>query len=131
MMTKQSKDWILGYVYSRLEKYIIEGHMKKLDNIDNHVVFVPKHWFGLRATKSDVVTLSEEERHDYIDELKDLCCALNTELGSYLFSVAVRPNQQYIEFAMAATRLPQVKEMTIAEIEEELGYKIKIVGDVK
>ena len=129
MMTKQSKDWILGYVYSRLEKYIIEGHMKKLDNIDNHVVSVPKHWFGLRATKSDVVTLSEEERRDYIERLNDLCCALNTELGSYLFSIAVRPSQQYMEFAMAATRLPQVKEMTIAEIEKELGYKIKVIGD--
>lgn len=129
MMTKQSKDWILGYVYARLEKHIIEAHMKKLDNIDNHVISVPKYWFGLRATKNEVVTLSEEERHDYIDRLKDLCCALNTELGSYLFSVAVRPNQQYMEFAMSATRLPEVKEMTIAEIEKELGYRIKVIGD--
>ena len=129
MMMEQSKDWILGYVFSRLEKYIIEGHMKKLDNIDNHIISVPKNWFGLQATKNPCVTLSEEERHDYIDRLNELCCALNHKNGSYLFSIAVRPDQQYMEFAMAATRLPEVKEMTIAEIEKELGYKIKVIGD--
>lgn len=83
MMMKQSKDWILGYVFSRLEKYIIEGHMKKLDNIDNHIISVPKNWFGLQATKNSCVTF----------------------------------------------RLPEIKEMTIAEIEKELGYKIKVIGD--
>ena len=129
MMTKQSRDWILGYVFSRLEKYIIEGHMKKLDNIVNHVVQVPKYWFGLQATKNSCVTLSDEERHNYIDRLKELCCSLNHKNGSYHFSVAVRPYQQYMEFAMTATRLPEVKEMTIAEIEKELGYKIKGIGD--
>ena len=129
MMTKQSKDWILGYVFSRLEKYIIEGHMKKLDNIDNHIISVPKNWFGLQATKNTCVTLSDEERHDYIDKLKELCCALNHKDRSYLFSITVRPYQQYMEFYMSATRLPEVKEMTIAEIEKELGYKIKVIGD--
>ena len=55
MMTKQSKDWILGYVYAGLEKYIIEGHMKKLDNID-----IDERQFD--RTKAIVQSMTKAER---------------------------------------------------------------------
>ena len=37
--------------------------------------------------------------------------------------------KQYIVFNAEIKRKEPIKEMTITEIEEALGYKIKVVGD--
>lgn len=39
------------------------------------------------------------------------------------------PSGSYYIFSYSITRKEEVKEMTIAEIEEKLGYKIKVVGE--
>ena len=39
------------------------------------------------------------------------------------------PSGSYYIFSYTITRKEEVKEMTIAEIEEKLGYKIKVIGE--
>jgi hypothetical protein len=42
---------------------------------------------------------------------------------------SVYTQKQYFHFPYIITRKTECKEMTIAEIEEALGYKVKVVGD--
>ena len=39
------------------------------------------------------------------------------------------PNAMYPPKASSDKKAEPIKEMTIAEIEKELGYKIKVIGD--
>ena len=47
----------------------------------------------------------------------------------YDYNIDIFPDEQYMRFVITGTRPEPVKEMTIAEIEKELGYKIKVIGD--
>ena len=71
-------------------------------------------------------TLSEEQ----IIEFKDyLTKTLKTHDTLYDYTIDIFPDEQYMRFVITGTRPEPIKEMTIAEIEKELGYKIKVIGD--
>lgn len=122
---KKTNEWIEGYVYGKSEKKILEGRIHK-DKEFVTCVYVPKVWFGLREYKSTTNTLAEE----HISEFKYyLTQTLKAHDTVYDYTIDIFPFEQYMQFVITGTRPEPVKEMTIAEIEKELGYKIKVIGD--
>lgn len=128
MMKEQSLDFIKGYVYSKIEKKIYEAHVNKLTKIESGNISIPKTWFGLRAIKDKTEDLSCFDRSVLITSIKQLCLAYNTEKSKYDFNIVAEPDEQYILITVEGKRTSP-KEMTVAEIEKELGYKIKIVSE--
>lgn len=129
MMEKQSLDFIKGYVFSKIEGQIKHAHVNNVERIPAIYVRVPKLWFGLRPIKSELEDLCISDRFNLLASLGELCRSYNTEQTTYIIDISIEPDEQYIRFTFEGYRLPTPKEMTIAEIEEKLGYKIKIVGE--
>ena len=125
MMEKQSLDFIKGYIFSKVENQIIRAHTDKRTRINLPYVYVPKSWFGLGPDES--ISLGTQCKIDYA--LRNLCQSYNTKYATYSYSFYMKPKEQYICFLIEGTLVLPEKEMTIAEIEKELGYKIKIVGE--
>ena len=124
-LKKKTDEWIEGYVYGKSEKKILEGRINK-DKEFMSSVYVPKVWFGLREYKSKTNTLAEE----HIKKFKYyLTQTLKTHDTVYDYTIDIFPDEQYMRFVITGTRPEPVREMTIAEIEKELGYKIKVIGD--
>ena len=128
MMKEQSLDFIKGYVFSRIEKKVYEAHINKLPKIEAIEISIPKTWFGLRAIKDKTEDLDCFDKAVLITSIKQLCLAYNTEKSKYDFTMTIEPDEQYILITVEGKRTSP-KEMTMAEIEKELGYKIKIVSE--
>ena len=124
-LKKKTNEWIEGYVYGKSEKKILEGRINK-DKEFKTSVYVPKVWFGLREYKSTTNTLAEEHVREFKYYLTQ---TLKTHDTVYDYTIDIFPDEQYMRFVITGTRPDPVKEMTIAEIEKELGYKIKVIGD--
>ena len=43
--------------------------------------------------------------------------------------VRIIPERQYIRFDYTASKKEERRKMTVAEVEEQLGYKIEIISD--
>ena len=129
MMEKQSLDFIAGYVFGKVEDSIKSAHVNKLAVISPVIVYVPKLWFGLRPIKDKSETLGLRARLEMECNVNKLCSSYNTRHTAYSFCTYARPDEQYISFIITGTLIPPEKEMTVAEIEEKLGYKIKIVSE--
>ncbi len=128
MMKKQSLEFIIGYVFSKIEKKVYEAHINKLPKIEAIEISIPKTWFGLRAIKDKNEDLDCFAKCILITSIKQLCLAYNTEKSKYDFNISIEPDEQYILITIEGKRTSP-KEMTVAEIEKELGYKIKIVNE--
>lgn len=128
-MQKQSIDFIKGYIFSKVENQIMHAHVNKPAKIPPMYVLVPKSWFGLRAIKSELEDLSISARSEILGSLSELFRSYNTLNTTYEFQIFAEPDQQYIRFSIEGILMPTTtKEMTISDIEKELGYKIKIIG---
>ena len=127
-ITPKSHDFIEGYIHGKIEKHIIEAIMHHDAKVHTRTI-VPKSWFGLRAVKSTSVTLPEHEVSKLRLDLKDLLSQYSTDKTLFEYDICIQPDEQYIEFVFEGTRVIPVKEMTIEQIEKELGYKIKVIGD--
>lgn len=128
-MKKQSLEFITGYVFSKIENQILRAHGNKAERINPPYVYVPKSWFGLRPIKSELEDLSTSTEFELLSSLGELCRSYNTKYATYGFSIFTEPDEQYIRFTIEGILMPTVKEMTVADIEKELGYKIKVVGE--
>jgi len=130
-ITPKTDEFIEGYIFSKIEKTIIQGFIDHDKTIRASVV-VPKSWFGLtRALKRKDYTIPEHQVSKLRIDLKDAISGYNTDKRKYEYDINIFPDEQYIRFVFEGTYIEPVKEMTVKEIEKELGYKIKIVGDVK
>lgn len=129
MMEKQSLDFIKGYVFSKVEGRIKHAHVNNVERMPPVYVHVPKSWFGLRPIKSELEDLSISARVELVSSLGELCRTYNSQQSVYGFYIFAEPDEQYIRFTIEGVRMSAVKEMTVADIEKELGYKIKIVGE--
>ncbi len=127
-LKKKTNEWLEGYVFGRIEPRIIEGLMHRDEEL-KAAVSVPKVWFGLREYRSKTNTLADEHIKEFQYYLNQTLCNYNTNKTIYDYTVDIFPDEQYMRFVITGTRLEPVKEMTIAEIEKELGYKIKVIGD--
>ena len=129
MMTKQSLDFIAGYVFSKVEGRIKHAHVNNVERMPAVFVSVPKIWFGLRPITDKSESLTPMVELNLLSSLYELCRAYNSKQSEYGFHISIEPEEQYIQFTIEAVRTSAIKEMTIADIEKELGYKIKIVGE--
>jgi hypothetical protein len=93
--------------------------------VESHCV--PKIWFGLSSSHDVTNDIFGSNKYEMIQKLTD---ALN-DLYPKFETVCERilPETQYLRFDFRVKRKKEVKRMTVAEIEKELGYKIEIVGD--
>ena len=127
-LKKKTNEWIEGYILGRIEPKIIEGFMHG-DKELKAAVSVPKVWFGLREYRSKTNTLADEHISEFKYYLNQTLCNYNTNKTIYDYTVDIFPDESYMRFVIVGVRREPVKEMTIAEIEKELGYKIKVIGD--
>ena len=128
MDKKKSLDFITGYVYSKIEKKIFSAYVNKLSKIEPIYISIPKIWFGLRPIRDKAEDVGCFDRNVLITSIKQLCLAYNTEKSKYDFNLSMEPDKQYILITIEGKRTSP-KEMTIAEIEKELGYKIEIIPE--
>ena len=124
----KQQDFILGYIFGKVEKVILQGFINKDKEIHSSVQ-VPKAWFGLRPVTDIAVNLSLIQHDAYKWELRDILEGYNTDQRKYKYEIIIRPDKQYIKFDFHGYYIEHVKEMTIEQIEKELGYKIKVVSD--
>lgn len=129
MMEKQSLDFIKGYIFSKVEGRVKHAHVNNVERMPAVYVSVPKLWFGLRPIKDKSECLDPITELSLYSSLYSLCQAYNSNQSEYRFHISIEPEEQYIQFTIEAVRISATKEMTIADIEKELGYKIKIVGE--
>ena len=128
-ITHKSHDFIEGYIFSEVESTLIRAFQDKATRW-NQTVTIPKSWFGLRATQNPLVMLPEHEQSKLRLELKDILCQLNNSLRSYTYDISFSASKQYIRIMIEGVYVEPVKEMTIEQIEKELGYKIKVVNGI-
>ena len=128
-MFVQTQDWIVGYLFGKVGDKISRAHLQKADNIELTIVTVPKYWFPelKNASTSVLNTLSEDSCKLYADRLKELFHVYDTTQRVFDFKIEIGPEQQYMKFRISAT-LCKPREMTLAEIESALGYRIKVVS---
>lgn len=126
MMQRQSLDFIVGYLFNSLDKSIFKhfsNHKSTL--VESHCV--PKIWFGLSSSSCYTNDVKGEIKYQLkimLEKvLQDLYPQFKTEV------VRIVPEKQYLRFDFKITPIPEVKKMTVEEIEEALGYKIEIVSD--
>ena len=124
----KQRDFILGYIFGKVEKEILKGFINKEQEIHSSVQ-VPKAWFGLRPIIDIAENITLIQRDAYKIELLDVLERYNTDRRKYKYEVIIRPDKQYIKFDFYGYYVEPVKEMTIEQIEKELGYKIKVVSD--
>lgn len=113
MMKEQSLEFIIGYVFSKIEKKVYEAHINKLPKTEAIEISIPKTWFGLRAIKDKNEDIDCFAKCVLITSIKQLCLAYNTEKSKYDFSLDVEPDEQYIIITIEGKRTSP-KEMTVA-----------------
>ena len=119
MLSKPHKDYA-NYCSTnfRFVLTLILGYLSKLDSVDIINCPDPKSYFEDKVSKVFVPDLTNavNKTRAYVKKSNDS----NLSEGMRMF-------EQWIE-ELAKEKLPP-KEVTIADIEKQLGYKIKIVGD--
>ncbi len=132
MMQQQSSEFILGYLFSEIERKVIKdisgrgpiyGHCPP----NTFAAQVPLLWFGVRnpnyihpATRVTLEALVQE-----------LCGKLDKTLQDVftkrLFHTVVVKDKQYYRFV--TTVIEDRRRMTLSQIEDALGYKVTIVPE--
>lgn len=125
MMQKQSKDFIIGYVFSRMEDKITPLLSTNINSIEGKVQ-VPKVWFSLPCSKDPDNTI-----YDCLSYTNPLVKTLHDLYPNVLtyFEVNICPREQYLIFEFKVMREEPKKKMTLKQIEKELGYKIELISE--
>lgn len=114
----KSINFIIGYILGKIQQFWLGMHAGS-HPFDGSVVAIPKKWIGsincAPETYSDIIQTLER----LFDELVD----------NYRISIDAKVIDCYVEFHYVITKLPDVKKMTVADIEKELGYKIEIISE--
>ena len=128
MMKAKSLDFIVGYVFAKMDRGIFK-HFWTYENKNELVVSidVPKTWFGLTSCSSVTNDITGDKKYELIQKLNDTLNSLYPKLDSVCNGIA--PENQYLKFHFRVKYREQVKKMTIEEIETALGHKIEIVSD--
>ena len=126
MMTEQSIPFIVGYLFKSMDSSIFKHFdCNKTTLVESHCV--PKIWFGLSPSSCYTNDIKGEIKHQMKIMLEKVLQDLYPELKTEV--VRITPEKHNIRFDFKVTPIPEVKKMTIKEIEKELGYKIEIVSD--
>lgn len=131
MMKEQTPDFILGYLFSEIERKVIKD-LTARGPIGGcppgaYVAQVPLLWFGIKDPRivhaySPVTQLAEEVAEKLDMTLQDV-------VTKKLFRTVVVQDKQYFRFVTTMVEDEDRKKMTLSQIENELGYKIAIVSE--
>ena len=132
MMKAKSLDFIVGYVFAKMDRSIFK-HFSNNDTVIDPTetlvesITVPKIWFRLSSCQQVTNDIKGDEKYILRE---NICEALNS-IYPRLETICERiiPEKCYIRFDFKVKYREQVKKMTVEEIEEALGYKIEIVSD--
>lgn len=126
MMQKQSLDFITGYIFAQMDRSIFKHFNIKKDTLVESII-VPKIWFGLSSCHQVTNDITGDKKY----LLRENICGTLKDLYPKLDAVCERivPDNQYIRFDFRVKLKDVIKKMTVAEVEEVLGYKIEIVSD--
>ena len=125
MMKQQSVDFIVGYAFHALDKQFVThltNNPKDVNKVFN--VSIPKLWWGTpnpcnpRTTVDTVMLIEFAEK---------LVATLRSAHDKFEFNIDCIHEHQYLRVAVTVDY--KRVEMTLAEIEQKLGYKIKLVED--
>lgn len=121
----QSTDFNAGFIYNQIERHTAPLLDKNSATSLESEITIPRIQVMPKGCGSiqEMDTLKATMRcvTEHFDAVYGKSFTL--EFGS------VYTQKQYFHFPYIITRKTKAKEMTIAEIEEALGYKIKVVGD--
>lgn len=134
MMKQQSPEFLLGYLFSEIERKVIKditgrgpiyGHCPP----NTFVTQVPLLWFGVKNANSKFTHPLVLENTLLVAE--DLCQKLDKTLQDVftkrLFHTVVIKDKQYYKFV--TTMIEDRRRMTLSQIEDALGYKVTIVSE--
>ena len=125
MMQKQSKDFIIGYVFSSIERKVTSNLSANIDTIEGKVQ-VPKIWFGLPCSKRLDNTI--QDCVSYTCPIVKTLHDLYSKVFTY-FEVNICPREQYLIFEFKVMREEPKKKMTLKQIEKELGHRIELISE--
>ena len=120
----ESTDFNAGVIYSRVEKSVVKHLISEEAKQVSISVDLPK----IQMLIDDVVTDPNRVMENTLDVVKHHFEAVYGKSFT-IDSMSWHRNKQYITINYEISRKVQPKEMTIEEIEEALGYKIKVVGN--
>lgn len=119
-----SLNFIIGYIVSNIE-YRVNDFLKILkDNNSNDFtirVDLPYEWFKFNTKKDNKIRV---KTLTYLSNIfTDYKIGYDSQIISY--------PKEYIMFRYKFSKKEPIKEMTLSEIEEALGYKVKIKNDTE
>lgn len=132
MMKQQSPEFLLGYLFSEIERKIIKdmisrgpvyGHCPS----DTYTAKIPLLWFGVKyrnctqSIRANVTTLAEELCEKLDETLVDI-------FTNRLFHTTVSIDKQYVVF-LTTSMVEDRHKLTVSQIENLLGYKIAIIPE--
>ena len=125
MMKKQPLSFITGYLFEKMERHILASIAQDASLMLDSVC-VPKIWFGLECSRDERVDIDEGIKTVLATMLEQV---LSDALPSCNTNVRmIAPYNQYIRFEYTSSKKIEPRQMTVAEIEAALGYKIEIVS---
>lgn len=127
MRKKKSIDWISAYVFNNVENKCFKALQHNVWDTEVIQTPIPKVLFGLTATKSDEVTITEDVKKELHESILNDCNEIFFD--RFQFTINIYPKNQYIWIEISAKRKP--KKMTLEEIEHALGYKVEIISEKK
>ena len=120
----ESTDFNAGVIYCRIEKSVVKHLIKEEANEISISVDLPKIQMIIDGTfegEHDVMRNTLDTVRHHFEAVYGKSFVID--------SMSWHRNKQYITINYKISRKVHPKEMTIEEIEEALGYKIKVVGD--
>ena len=114
----KSMSFIIGFVLGKIQQFWLGMHSGD-HPFDGSVVAIPKSWFGL----------FEDLPAAYREISANVVSSFNGLVDNCRISLETKEIDHYVEFHYVITKLPDVKKMTVADIEKALGYKIQIISE--
>ena len=113
----KSINFIIGYILGKIQQFWL-GMQAGSNPFDGSVVSMPKVWFGL----------SEDFSEPYREIVQNVETLFNELVDNYRISFNIKETKDLVEFHYVIIKLPDIKKMTMTDIEKELGYKIEIIS---
>lgn len=123
MMTQQSVDFLVGYAFDALDRQFVThltNNPKDVNKVFN--VSIPKSWWGTPNPCNPRSTVDTMMLLEFVEKLVATLCSAH---GKFEFNVDCIHEHQYLRVAVTVDY--KRVEMTLAEIEQKLGYRIKLV----
>ena len=135
MMKQQSPEFLLGYLFSEIERKIIKDVTGR-DNSglprkpDTYTAQIPLLWFGITRPNSSyhttpMVMLNVELVCE--DLAKKLDETLSDVFTKRKIHTVVFRDRQYMRFV--TTAIEDRRKLTVSQIEDLLGYKVTIISE--